>query len=158
LHTADRLAEYKLTNTVATMIDYHQWLQVMFADAIDKDGTWCGLARKKDETIKKNWTTVKATDTDKAEGKSFHSAVRKSAVTTPGVSIPTGIRDIAQAVAEMSPQKLRIVSGDYEMVNWSQEAIEEMITASIAQWTINNNKVVAAKDAAKKKKKTTVSK
>jgi hypothetical protein len=152
LHSAPRLAEYKLTNTVATMIDYHQWLQVMFADAIDKDGTWCGLARKKDETIAKNWITVKATDTDKAEGKSYHSAVRKSAVSDPSTPIPSAIREIAQAVAEMSPQKLRIVSVDYDMVNWTQEAIVDMITGSIAQWTINNNKALAAKAVAKKAK------
>lgn len=152
LHSAPRLAEYKSTNTVANMIDYHQWLQVMFADSIDPKGEWCGLARKKAETIAKNWTTVKATDTDKAEGKSYHSAVRKSAVTVASTPIPSAIRDIAQAVAEMSPQKLRIVSVDYDMVNWTQEAIADIITGSIAQWTINNNKAIAAKKSKAKAK------
>jgi len=153
LHRTERLAEYRETNTAATMIGYHQWLQVMYADAIDPKGEWCGLSRKKNETIAK-YTTVKATEEDKANGKSFHSASLKSVVAEKNENpIPTGIRTIAQTVAEMSPQKLRIVSADYEMVQWSQEAVEELMTACMAQWTINNNKVVAAKEADKNKKK-----
>lgn len=150
MHRANRLAEYKATNTAATMIGYHQWLQVMYGTST---GEHAALSRNVKETIAK-YKTVKADEQDKADGKAFHSATLKAVVTTVNEHpIPTGIRDIAQAVAEMSPQKLRIVSNDYEMVQWSQEAVEELLTATMAQWTINNNKVVAAKEAAKAAKK-----
>jgi hypothetical protein len=144
LHMSGRLAEYRATNSTAKVDVYIKWLQLMYGWS--KDHT--KLSRDPEGTLKQ-FTPTPATKADKAAGKAFHSLVYIEPTSESGTPAPSVIRDAITAAMKMTPAQQRKITADYDMGNWKNESIVEVIQAAVAQIVLN----LAADKTAKSKKK-----
>lgn len=150
LHSANRFAEYKRTNTRAVLKDYVTWLQVMYGESV---GDHASLSRNASGTLAR-FTLVKATAKDKDAGKSYASAVYKDETRDPsGENTPKGVNSAIKEAMGFTMAKARTTAGHYDMGNWKDEAIIEQIRAAVCQLRLNA--AADKKDKAAKKDKVT---
>jgi len=149
MHTDERLKEYRSTNSNPQVKTYCQWLSIMFGA---KYGTHCTLQRAADKTLAK-WTLTPANATDKAKGKSYHSAVLKSEVRDNAntVATPKAIADAISEVKSAAPSKRRTYAAEFDTSTWSQTALAECIRSMVAQYMLNAEVAKAAKGKPKVK-------
>ena len=132
LHTAARLEEFRATNTVHQVKHYVQWLAIQYGWKLDH----CKLDRDPVKVMAK-WKTVKGTPEQRSDGRQFATCVLKD---VPKSDPNTAYKDLNKAInAAVKLETLkdrREAIGDWDVENYSQSSILELITALTAQWMI----------------------
>lgn len=145
LHTAERQAEFKRTNTTAMVERYVTWLQVMYGWSQNHTK----LTRDPEGTIAK-FRTTPATPQDKKEGRAFHSATWIEVVHETPTSIDADIRSLAREVTDMTPSKRRIASDLWTLSAYDDADLLSMARGCMAEYINRKN---AAKSKGKGKVK-----
>jgi hypothetical protein len=137
MHTAKRLAEYRDTNVNPQVKYYCQWLAIMYGASI---GTHCTLARGAEKTLAK-WNLKPASRTDKAEGRSYASAVLKETVRVDIVTAPKDVRSIVADVMAMTTSQKRKASELWSMESYEDSAdLLSMAKACVAEWLLRKER------------------